>query len=156
MNIEVVEDYAALSRRAADLIVQTLREKQAASMVLATGSTPMGAYRELSQRQPDASLLRVFQLNAFVGIQDDKRSAYGALKQAVLDPLRVATANVVRLRGDADDPEGACAEYTAAVHDSGGYDLALLGLGPNGHIGFNEPPSSPQDGTRRIVLSPAS
>ena len=73
--------------------------------------------------------------------EEDRRSLYGWLKRSFLDPLRVADGNVVRLPGDCADPEQTCALYAQAVQQAGGYDFAPLGLGPNGHVGFNEPPA---------------
>lgn len=62
----------------------------------------------------------------------------------VLVPLRIRERAVTRLRGEANDPALACREYDAALDRAGGYDLAVLGLGPNGHVAFNEPPADPE------------
>jgi glucosamine-6-phosphate deaminase len=158
MRVVVVDDYAALSRSGADLVAQTIRANPRANFVVATGETPMGMYRELAalkeRGEIDPSRLRVFQLDAYLGLgPDDLRSLYAWTKRAFLDPLGVPEANAVRLRGDAPDPAAACREYDEALDEAGGLDLAVLGLGPNGHLGFNEPPSYPDSATRVVDLT---
>ena len=161
MELLVTEDYNALSRTGADLMAALIAAKPDAAIVLATGDTPMGMYHELAERhrrgEIDASQLRVFQLDAYLGLApDDPRSLYGWMQRAFLDPLGVPPENVVRLPGDAADPEAACRVYDLAVQAAGGFDLAVLGLGPNGHLGFNEPPSTPDAPTRVVDLTEES
>ncbi len=161
MELIITENYAALSRAAAERMAAVIRAKPDAAVVVATGNTPMGMYRELAERRGrgeiDTSRLRVFQLDAYLGLtDDDPRSLYGWMKRAFLDPLGVSDANVVRLLGDAADPAGVCRAYDRAVEQVGGFDLSVLGLGPNGHLGFNEPPSAADAPTRVVGLTPAS
>ena len=145
MHLTIVDDYEALSRAAADQIAACVAANPAAAVVLATGSSPMGAYRELALRRQlgtfDATRLRVFQLDAYLGLAaDDRRSLYRWLAESFLDPLGVDADNVVRLPGDTPDPEAICRAYDAAVHAASGFDLSVLGLGPNGHLGsFSAP-----------------
>jgi glucosamine-6-phosphate deaminase len=161
VRLLVTEDYAGLSRASADLIVEAIRANPTAAIVLATGNTPMGAYRELAGRRQrgefDTSRVRIFQLDAYLGLAaGDPRSLYGWLARSVLEPLGIPEENVVRLPGDTPDPQAACRAYDAAVRAAGGFDLAVLGLGPNGHLGFNEPPSDSGAPTRRVALTEAS
>lgn len=161
MELIVTCDYDELSRRAADDVAQLVREKPDAAVVLATGDTPLGMYRELAARRVrgelDTSRLRVFQLDEYVGLPPgDERSLYGWMGRAFLGPLAIPPERVVRLEGDAADPEDACRRYVDSVRQAGGYDLAVLGLGPNGHLGYNEPPADAAAPTRIVALAPES
>lgn len=161
MHIHVTNDYAELSRAGADLVVSVARNNPSATLILATGESPVGMYRELAERRQrgefDASRLRIFQLDGYLGIaEDDPRSLYGWMKRVVLDPLGIPDEHVVRLPGTAPDPLVVCRAYDASVQAAGGIDLAVLGLGPNGHIGFNEPPADASAPTRVVDLSESS
>ncbi len=161
MNLIQVETYDDLSQRAADMICAVVAAKANAALVLATGDTPMGAYQALVTRHAqgrfDASQLHAFQLDAYLGLgPDDPRSLYGWLARSFVEPLHVPAAHVWRLPGDTLDPAQVCADYDAAVATVGGFDLSILGLGPNGHLGFNEPPSTVDLPTRIVQLTEAS
>jgi glucosamine-6-phosphate deaminase len=161
MHLSVVDDYAALSRAGADYVAGLIAANPAAAIVVATGNTPMGVYRELAARHAAGALdtrrLRVFQLDAYLGLAPtDRRSLFRWMDESFLAPLGIRPEQVVRLPGDAPDPAAACRAYDAAVAAAGGFDLAILGLGPNGHLGFNEPPADPSLPTRVVRLSEQS
>jgi len=161
MKLLTVHDYNDLSRRAAEHIAALVARKPVASLVLATGNTPMGIYASLAQMQRqgtfDAARIRPFQLDAYLGIAaGDARSLYGWLKRAFLDPLGIVPERIVALPDDTTDPVATCRAYDAAVEQAGGFDVSVLGLGPNGHLGFNEPPSPADAPTRRVTLTEAS
>jgi len=159
MDLVVERDYPTLSRAAADLVTDVLMAKPDARLVVATGETPLGLYRNLADRtvrgQIDTSALRIFQLDEYLGLTlDDSRSLYRWMREVFLEPLAIRDHQVTRLPGDAANPSEACRAYDRAVEQAGGYDLAILGLGPNGHLGFNEPPSADDAPTRIITLTP--
>lgn len=150
-----------LSHLGADIVARTLAERPDAALLVATGNTPMGIYQELARRHRDGSVdtarARVFQLDEYVGIGDDDfRSLNGWTRRSFVEPLGILAAQVTRLEANTGDPEAACQAYEAAVDAAGGIDLAILGLGPNGHLGFNEPPCEADAPTRVIDLTEAS
>jgi glucosamine-6-phosphate deaminase len=156
----VAGDYAALSQAAADAVAATLQRKPDALLLLATGDTPMGAYDELAVRRErgelDTSQLRAAQLDEYVGLgEDDRRSLFGWMQRSFLEPLGIPASRTIRLDAGRE-PDVACRSYDAAVAAAGGFELAVLGLGPNGHLGFNEPPIERDAPTRLVPLTPES
>jgi glucosamine-6-phosphate deaminase len=161
MHIHVDEDYLALSKRAAQALAQAVVDKPDLNIVVATGSTPMQMYAELAQMQRqglvDCRRLNVFQLDAYLDVaDDDDRSLYGWMKRSFLDPLEIVDSQVIRMDIGSSDPRANCAAYAAQVLAHGGFDVAVLGLGPNGHLGFNEPPSAHVAPTRVVPLTEES
>ena len=83
----------------------------------------------------------VAQLDEYAGVpEDDPRSLYGWMRRSLCDPLGIGEERIIRL-APGGDPRTACGSYAEAITTAGGIDLAVLGLGPNGHLGFNEPPT---------------
>jgi glucosamine-6-phosphate deaminase len=145
---------------AAESIAAVVAARPSSTVVIATGRTPMRTYARLALRAGAGLLtssLRVFQLDEYVGVgPDDERSLAGWMDRSFVEPLGIDPATVVRLDGTNDDVASVCADYERAVRTAGGLELAILGLGPNGHLGFNEPPSDPTSPTRAVDLSAAS
>lgn len=155
----VVETADELTRAAADVVSEVIDANPEASVVAATGRTPMGLYAELAARRGDGLRtdgVTAFQLDEYLGLgPSDRRSLFGWMRRSFLLPLGIGEEQAERLPTDGD-VERSCAVFDRAIEARGGLDLAILGLGPNGHLGFNEPPSGPDDPTRVVTLSPAT
>ena len=162
IELRVVDDAPALARTAATEIATFIGERPDAVLLAATGNTPMGCYAELARLREsgdlDASRTRVVQLDDYLGLEDgDPRSLFRWMERALLIPLGIERERTLPIMLDGDeDPELACRAYEAQVEALGGIDLAILGLGRNGHLGFNEPPSSADAPTRVVSLTPES
>jgi glucosamine-6-phosphate deaminase len=156
MEVVILPEADAVARAAADRIAAVVRRKADAVLGLATGSSPMGIYAELGRRVAAGSLdlshTSGFALDEYVGLPPDHPETYAAvLDRAVARPLGV---DVRVPDGRASDLEAAAVAYDRAIADAGGIDLQLLGIGANGHIGFNEPTSSFASRTRIKTLAP--
>ncbi|MFM9108314.1 MAG: 6-phosphogluconolactonase [Chloroflexota bacterium] len=157
----VVDNPTLASREVAEAVVAAVRRAPDLVFVPATGNTPMGAYARLAKQVRregvDVSQVRVFQLDEYLGLPPgDSRLLAGWMQRSLIEPLGIPEANVTRFRSDAPDPEAMCREFDAALAAAGGPGLTVLGLGPNGHIGFNEPPSDAGLPTRVVDLTPES
>jgi glucosamine-6-phosphate deaminase len=158
--VQVVDDAAGLSRAGADLVTRLVHADGPVTVVPATGETPVGMYAELAARRArgdlDTSGVSVVQLDEYLGLApDDRRALFGWMDRAVLEPLAIDPGRVERLPTDGD-LEVACAALDRSLVARGGIDVAILGLGVNGHLGFNEPPSDAASVTRTVELTPAT
>jgi glucosamine-6-phosphate deaminase len=147
-----------LADRAAERVATLLRGKARAAVALPTGATPRGMYERLValHRAGEFSCreARFFNLDEFVGLGPDHPSSYGAyLRQHFLEQVDADPGRIRLLRGDAPDLDAECRAYDRAIDAAGGLDLAILGLGRNGHVAFNEPGGDWQSVTHRVVLS---
>ena len=154
-TLQVYSTPEEVARYTADVIEQQIRAKPDATLLVATGNTPLPAYAELAKRNLDTRQVRAVQLDEYLGVgEDDPRSLYAWMRRDFVEPLGIA--HVLRFEPHAPDPGASCERYAQRIRDLGGIDLAILGLGPNGHLGFNEPPSSADAPTRVVTLSDAS
>lgn len=160
MDVVVVQP-EALDRRAADLVASWLRERPSGTFMAALGTSALGLYRELAAActagRVDTGALRLVQLDEYADLPvGDPRRLRAWLDRDVAGPLGIPSERVIGLPSDAADHVAACRAYDEAVRTAGGIDVAILGLGPNGHLGFNEPPSGPAAVTRLVALTDAS
>ena len=144
MRIYCEKDYNAMSRRAAAIIAAQVVAKPDCGLGLATGSTPGGAYKQLIEwtKQGDLSFaeVRSVNLDEYVGLAPTHDQSYRYFMQTNLfDHVDIVAENTNVPSGQAADAAAECARYEQVVADLGYADLQLLGLGRNGHIGFNEP-----------------
>ena len=159
-KIRIVGDGADLARAGADLVAGVIASVPHASVIVATGNTPLGVYAELAERraagQLDTSGVTVVQLDEYLGLgHDDRRSLYGWMRRSFLDPLGIGEERVLALPLDGD-LAARCAAFDRDLDARGGVDLAILGIGANGHLGFNEPPADAFTDTREVELSPGT
>ncbi len=146
------------SRAAADHVVALLSRKPDAVIALPTGHTPLGLYAELLTRAAAqrlaATQARFFNLDDYLGLSVAHPLSYARfLREHFLMPAGVSEEHIRLLRGDAVEIEAECRDYEADIAAAGGLDLAILGLGTNGHIGFNEPGSDWSAQTHVVSLS---
>lgn len=146
------------SRAAADYVAALLERKPEAVIALPTGQTPLGLYAELvarvAARRLSAVQSRFFNLDDYLGLSLDHPLSYARfLREHFFGPAGVPEEHIRLLRGDAVGIEAECRDYEAAIAAAGGLDLAILGLGTNGHIGFNEPGSDWSARTHVVSLS---
>jgi glucosamine-6-phosphate deaminase len=161
--IRLVEasDYTDLSRRAARLVNAAVAAKPDAVVVFPTGETPLGLFRELVAARHagafDASRMHVVTLDEYFGIAgDDRRRLFLWLRRELLDPLAIPGAHIDAFDPAATDPAAEAARIEEVIARLGGIDLAVLGLGANGHLGFNEPGSPFASRARHVTLAPES
>lgn len=144
LNICKAEDTEEAARLAADRFQELLCTKPACVLGLATGSTPIPLYRELIAREQagriDFSRVRSVNLDEYKGLAPDHPQSYRRFMQENLfDHISIRPENTYVPDGLATDVEAMCSAYERTIEDLGGVDLQLLGLGHDGHIGFNEP-----------------
>ncbi len=154
MEVVILPGPDDVARMAAAAISGVVRERPDAVLGLATGSSPLGTYRELARSAVDFSRVRGFALDEYVGIPKEHPQSYvSVIRTEVVEPLGMDPVLVRVPDGRAADLDAACADYEAAITAAGGIDLQLLGIGANGHIGFNEPTSSFASRTRIKTLA---
>lgn len=151
-------DYAAMSKKAADILAAQLILKPDCVLGLATGSTPEGLYRCLVERyesgELDFSAMKSFNLDEYAGLPPEHEQSYRYFMQKnLLDHVNIDPANTHVPKGLTNDPKADCMAYEQAIAAAGGIDIQLLGIGHNGHIGFNEPCDSFILDTHEVALS---
>ena len=144
MKIIKTADYNEMSRKAANLIEAQVIMKPNCILGLATGSSPIGTYKELIKRceegDLDFSQVKSVNLDEYKGLpRDNDQSYYYFMNHNLFDHINIDKANTHVPNGMEPDAEKECANYEELIKSLGGVDLQLLGLGHNGHIGFNEP-----------------
>jgi glucosamine-6-phosphate deaminase len=147
-----------LADQAAARVAALFRRNPRAAIALPTGATPRGMYERLAtlHRAGEFSCRdgHFFNLDEFIGLAPDSPCSYAAyLRRHFFRRVDVDPAGIRLLRGTAPDLEAECRAYDRAIEEAGGIDLAILGLGRNGHVAFNEPGSDWQSTTHRVALA---
>lgn len=144
MKIYSAQDYQSMSRKAANILSAHVILKPDSVLGLATGSTPIGMYKQLiewyNKGDIDFSQVHTVNLDEYLGLAPTHDQSYRYFMQTNLfDHVNVPPENTNVPNGLAPDPEAECARYNQVIADLGGIDVQVLGMGHNGHIGFNEP-----------------
>mgnify|MGYP002617703368 CR=1 FL=1 len=160
MSVKVIEckDYEEMSRVAAGLVADVMRARHDAVLGLATGSTPVGMYRELARMnragEIDFSDVTTVNLDEYYPISPENDQSYRYfMNHNLFDHINIRKDHTFVPNGLEPDAEKACDDYNKIIHDLGGIDLQLLGLGHNGHIGFNEPGAAFEKETHCVDLT---
>ncbi|KIL52861.1 glucosamine-6-phosphate deaminase [Jeotgalibacillus campisalis] len=158
MNLIVVNHYEELSQKAAEIIEQLIQSHPASILGLATGSTPIGLYQELIKRYQQGAIsfekVRTINLDEYIGLAEDHPQSYHAfMKKHLFDEIAIPKEQTHLPNGNASFLDEECLRYERLIEKIGPADVQLLGIGSNGHIGFNEPGSSFSSETHVIKLA---
>ena len=150
-------DDAALAAALGRIVIDTVQRLPTAVLGLPTGRTPLALYAELvrltAEEGVDWSEVRTFNLDEFVGLGAGDEGSYRRfMEDRLFGRINIRPKNVGFLDGRATDLEAECRRYEDAIHAAGGIDLLILGIGANGHIGFNEPAAMLEARTHRVKL----
>ncbi|MDE7389202.1 MAG: glucosamine-6-phosphate deaminase [Muribaculaceae bacterium] len=163
MRLVIEPNYADLSRWAGNYVAARINEANPTAdkpfvLGLPTGSSPLGMYRRLVELYKEGKVsfknVVTFNMDEYVGIpQNHEQSYHTFMHQNFFDHIDIPAENINILNGNAEDPAAECARYEAKIASYGGIDLFLGGVGPDGHIAFNEPGSSLSSKTRMKTLT---
>ncbi|WP_134682867.1 glucosamine-6-phosphate deaminase [Brevibacillus migulae] len=158
MQLYVTEDYRELSKKAAQVVAEQIQKKPGAIIGFATGGTPMGLYEELigkyNQGEVDFSGITTFNLDEYVGLtREHPQSYYHFMWENLFSKVNVKKERIHFPPGIFTDAQAVCRQYEAQMDEAGGIDLQILGIGTNGHIGFNEPADTFEISTHLVDLA---
>ena len=158
MKIYCAKDYAGMSRIAANILSAQITLKPDCTLGLATGSTPIGTYQVLIERcasgDLDFSQVKSINLDEYVGLSPEHDQSYRYFMNTNLfDHVNINKDNTNVPNGLAEDLEAECQRYNEIIHTLGPIDIQVLGMGHNGHIGFNEPSDIFELETHKVELT---
>lgn len=154
MKIIAANNAAECGFSAALLVAALVTAKPTAVLGLATGSSPQTLYEALEQERLELGRVRAFSLDEYLGLgAADEESYARTIRRDVVERLGLDPARVRTPDGRAQDPCQEAADYERSIRDAGGIDLQILGIGSNGHLAFNEPPSAFDSRTRVVELA---
>lgn len=161
MKVVILKDAAEVAKYGADIFIKQIKRKPDSVLGLATGSTPVALYKELiaAYQSSRVSFKNVssFNLDEYLGLAGSHTQSYRYfMNQQLFDHIDIDKTQTAVPPGDATDPFAACEDYEREIKRKGGIDIQLLGIGRNGHIGFNEPSSSLKSRTRVKTLTRAT
>lgn len=158
MRIYKAADYKDMSRKAANIISAQIIMKSNCVLGLATGSTPIGIYKQLidwyGKGDLDFSEVKTVNLDEYKGLSPDNIQSYQYfMKKNLFEHVNITMENTYLPNGLAEDNDMECTRFNNIIEQLGGIDMQLLGLGHNGHIGFNEPGEAFEKGTHCVALT---
>lgn len=158
MEVIIQKDYDQISKVAAQLVVDVLNTKPNAVLGMATGSTPLGLYKELVRRHKageiDFSRVTTFNLDEYVGLSPDHDQSYHYfMHENFFKHINIQPQNINIPSGTTSNYKAFCEWYEQRIKECGGIDVQILGIGSDGHIAFNEPTSSLSSRTRLKTLA---
>lgn len=161
MEVVIQPDAERAALLVARLIAHAIKQKPHLVLGLATGRTMERVYRQLVRMHQeeglDFSLCRTFNLDEYIGLPPDNPNSYRFyMNRHLFDHINIDPRNTHLPDGMADDLKASCRRYEACIAECGGIDLQLLGIGADGHIGFNEPLSALRSRTRDKALTPST
>ncbi len=144
MKIEHVKDYPALSNECTTIMIDTVKQNPCAKLVIATGQSPLEAYRIFVQRvkkeKIDVSAATFIKLDEWVGLEpEDPATCEYFIQEELIKPLGITKEHYIAFCGKAGDLQGECERIQQELDRIGEIDLTILGIGKNGHLGLNEP-----------------
>ncbi|MBU8880359.1 glucosamine-6-phosphate deaminase [Bacillus sp. FJAT-29790] len=161
MNIIKVKSYQDMSKKAAEFIIEKVRRTPSITLGLATGGTPVGMYSQLIEDHKENLTsykdVSTFNLDEYIGLSGDNPNSYRYyMNDQLFNHIDVQKSKTNIPRGEVEDLQKECADYENLITENGGVDLQILGIGSNGHIGFNEPGTSFDSQTHIIDLAPST
>ncbi|MCY7917393.1 glucosamine-6-phosphate deaminase [Bacillus vallismortis] len=158
MRIIVADHYEELCKLSANIVKKHVQEKKDAVLGLATGSTPVGLYKQLisdyQSGEIDFSKVTTFNLDEYAGLSPSHPQSYNHfMHEYLFQHINMQPGHIHIPQGDNPQLEAECKVYEDLIRRAGGIDIQILGIGANGHIGFNEPGSDFEDRTRIVKLS---
>jgi glucosamine-6-phosphate deaminase len=155
LKIIITENMGEFNKVAADIVSRQIKNKPDSVLGLATGSTPLGLYAMLidmyKKGELDFSRVKTFNLDEYRGLpKDHPQSYYHFMYENLFNKINIKDENVNLLNGNRDESYRECADYEEKIKAAGGIDLQVLGIGHNGHIGFNEP-GTPFDSVTDLI-----
>ncbi|WP_029688345.1 glucosamine-6-phosphate deaminase [Thermoanaerobacter sp. A7A] len=158
MKVIITVNYDEMSKKAAEIVKKQIKEKPNTVLGLATGSTPLGMYKHLIEMykrgEIDFSNVITFNLDEYIGLSPDHPQSYHYFMfHNFFNHINIKKENVHIPNGIAEDLEEECRKYEEEIEKAGGIDLQILGIGVNGHIGFNEPEESIETKTHVVTLT---
>jgi len=158
MKLIVEKDYEELSRRASEILVKEIQDNHEIVLGLATGSTPKRMYEllieEYKKGSIDFSEVQTFNLDEYIGLSEDNPKSYNYyMQENLFNHINIIPENTHIPNGKAMNLESYCKEYEDSIKRAGGIDVQILGIGTDGHIGFNEPANELEAETCVVNLS---